>query len=117
MNGVISGLSLRFSLKDLSTLNYFLGVQVQHHNTGLYLSRSKYIADLLYDTNMVSSHGVATLMTSVTSLFQNLGSSIHENNYRCIIGKIQYLSFMYPEIAYVVNRLSQFIHKPMEVHW
>lgn len=33
VDGVIQGLSLRFSLKDLSALNYFLGVQVQHHNT------------------------------------------------------------------------------------
>lgn len=66
---------------------------------------------------MVGSHSVATPMTSMTSLFQNLGSSIDESNYHHIIGKLQYLSFICPNIAYVANRFSQFMHKPMEVHW
>lgn len=81
------------------------------------MSQSNYTVDLLHDIIIIGSHGVATPMTSITSLFQNLGSSIDENNYRRIIGKLQYLSFMRPDIAYIVNRLSQFMYKLMKVHW
>lgn len=95
----------------------FFGCAGLHHRSGLFLSQSKYIADLLHDTNMVGIDGVATPMSSSASFFENLDSPVDEHNYRCIIGKLQYLSFIHPDIMYVVNHLSQFMHKPMDVHW
>lgn len=34
-----------------------------------------------------------------------------------VIGSLQYLAFTRPDIAYAVNKLSQFMHKPTEDHW
>ncbi|KAH9652916.1 retrovirus-related pol polyprotein from transposon RE1 [Citrus sinensis] len=44
---VIINLQTTFALKDLGELHFFLGIQVTKTDTGLHLSQSKYIADLL----------------------------------------------------------------------
>ena len=33
------------------------------------------------------------------------------------MGKLIYLTITRPDITYVVGLVSQFMHKPMEVHW
>lgn len=37
--------------------------------------------------------------------------------YRSVIGKLQYLSLTRPDIAFTVNKLSQFMNRPMTEHW
>lgn len=37
--------------------------------------------------------------------------------YRAIVESLQYLLLSRPDIAYVVNRLSQFMHQPTSEHW
>lgn len=34
-----------------------------------------------------------------------------------LIGSLQYLTYTRPDIAYSVNRLSQFMHRPTDIHW
>lgn len=49
---VIDNLESTFALKDLSELNYFLGIQVTKNQLGLHLSKSKYVVDLLGKTGL-----------------------------------------------------------------
>lgn len=37
--------------------------------------------------------------------------------YRDIIGALQYLTITCPDIAYVVNKVCQFMHNPTDDHW
>ncbi|XP_019097369.1 PREDICTED: uncharacterized protein LOC109131159 [Camelina sativa] len=37
--------------------------------------------------------------------------------YRKLVGSFQYLAFTRLAIAYAVNRLSQFMHRPTDAHW
>lgn len=113
---IIQGLTLRFSLKDLGPLNYFLGVQVQYSGSGVYLSQSKYIIDLLADANMDGCKGMSTPMSSQGSLYENCGSLVDDKVYRRLLGKLQYLSFTRPDISFTVNKLAQFMHKPLDAH-
>jgi len=39
------------------------------------------------------------------------------SQFRSIIGSLQYLSFTCPDICFIVNKLSQFMHKPSQNHW
>lgn len=34
-----------------------------------------------------------------------------------VIGPLQYLSLTRPDISYAVNKLSQFMHSPLQTHW
>lgn len=89
--------SARFSLKDLGTLNYFLGVEVIHLPHGCFLSQQQYIRDLL-------------------QRFQLDGSaSADPTLFRQLVGALQYLSITRPDVAFVVNKLSQFMHKPSQL--
>jgi hypothetical protein len=37
--------------------------------------------------------------------------------FRSTVGALQYLSITRPDIAFAVNKLSQFMHKPTQTHW
>ncbi|KAJ9705530.1 hypothetical protein PVL29_003532 [Vitis rotundifolia] len=50
ISDLISTLSSEFSLKDLGSLHYFLGLEVKHLPNGLFVSQTKYTRDLLEHT-------------------------------------------------------------------
>lgn len=106
----------RFSVKDMGDLSYFLGIEVLR-TKGLHLNQKKYIHDLLAKMNM---HDVKPVTTPITpsSKLTKLGD-IHSNpkEYRTLVGSLQYLAFTRVDIAYAVNKLSQFMHAPMSEHW
>lgn len=61
---VITSLSLRFSLKDIGLLHYFLGIEVIYTPTAIFLSQLKYVMDLLDELHMSDCKGVPIPMTS-----------------------------------------------------
>ena len=71
----ISNLTTRFSLKDLGTLSYFLGVQAAHIPHGLFLSQTKYINELLLKYNMQNSKEAPSPLTLTNILKLDDGSS------------------------------------------
>jgi histone deacetylase 1/2 len=118
MSKIIKHLSTRFSLKDLSSLHYFLGVEVFSVKQGLFLSQHKYIYDLLTCTNMDGAKTVKTPLATKDCLQLNDGSSsVNPTAYRCVIGALQYLSLSRPDISFPVNKLAQFLQKPSQLHW
>lgn len=42
---------------------------------------------------------------------------IDPEKYRKLVGRLLYLNFTRPDISYVVQQLSQFLHCPTEIHW
>ncbi|CAH1431765.1 unnamed protein product [Lactuca virosa] len=61
---------------------------------------------------------VTTPLNSSVSLKLHDGSaSVDPNPYRKLVGSLQYLAFKRPNISFAVNKLSQFIHAPSEIHW
>ncbi|KAM1855940.1 hypothetical protein ACFX14_006232 [Malus domestica] len=37
--------------------------------------------------------------------------------FRSVVGALQYLTFTRPNVAFSVNQVSQFMHKPTTTHW
>ncbi|KAM3343523.1 secreted RxLR effector protein like [Capsicum galapagoense] len=64
---------------------------------------------------MQDSKGVPTPM-SVSNVNQ-VDSIVDGSFFRKIVGKLQYLSFTRPDIAFTVNKLFQFMHCPQANHW
>lgn len=68
--------------------------------------------------NMLAAKPVSTPMSPHTKLTLTSGSPLpNPSEYRMVVGSLQYLAFTRPDIAYAVNKLSQFMHKPTEDHW
>ncbi|KAL8141205.1 hypothetical protein V2J09_007226 [Rumex salicifolius] len=108
---LIQNLSNRFSLKDTGNLSYFLGVEVQPHPRGLFLSQRKYITDVLHKANMTNCKPVSTPLNASTRLTRNSGTILASpTEYRMLLGSL-------PDVTFAVNKLSQFMHSPTTDHW
>ncbi|KAE8673490.1 hypothetical protein F3Y22_tig00111783pilonHSYRG00499 [Hibiscus syriacus] len=108
----------RFSIKDLGTLSYFLGIEVLTTPSGLLLTQRHYITDFLSRTKMIGAKPVATPLVTNRNLTFHLGTALTDcTEYRTIVGSLQYLFLTSPDIAYAVNKLSQFMHRPTSEHW
>ena len=78
----------------------------------------KYITDLLTKLNMSSAKPVATPMQATPKLALLSGTALKDPmEYRMVLGSLQYLSLTWTDIAFVVNRLSQYMHRPTDLHW
>jgi hypothetical protein len=118
VQSLIQQLGDQFSLKDMGSLNYFLGVEVVSTCAGLFLSQHQYIRDFLSKTNMVGAKDVSTPLSTGISLKLDDGTaSVDSSDFRRVLGSLQYLSLTRPDISFAVNKLSQFMHKPTTTHW
>ena len=115
---ILSLLAARFSVKHPEELNYFLGIEARRTNNGLHLSQRRYILDLLHQYKMEDANPVSTPMASAPKLTLTLGIALSDpKEFGKLIGSLQYLQFSRLDIAYAVNRLSQFMHRLTDLHW
>jgi hypothetical protein len=67
---------------------------------------------------MSDAKPVSTPMETCVHLFAIDGEIFDDLTlYRSTIGAFQYLQLTWPDIAFIVNRLSQFMQKPLFPHW
>jgi hypothetical protein len=108
-----------FALKDLGELHYFLGIEVVKINGGILLTQTKYAEDLLKKTSMLGCKPVGTPLSTSEKLSTHVGEllgpldAIHYHN---IIGGLQYLMLMRPDLAFSINKVCQYLHAPTTLH-
>lgn len=114
IKNLITTLNNSFSLKDLGCLHYFLGIEAHWTPDGsLLLSQTKYIHQLLQKANVVNVNSQPSPMVSSPKLTAD-GSTIFQDPtlFRQVVGALQYLTFTRPDITFVVNKVSQYMHNP-----
>lgn len=115
---VIAQLSSAFSLKDLGVLSFFLGIKVAKTATGLLLTQKNYIDGLLSKAKMEDCKAVSRPMVSTCQLSAFGGSEFSDPQlYRSTVGALQYVCVTRPDLSFCVNKVSQFMHHPLESHW
>uniref|UniRef100_A0A2N9F894 Reverse transcriptase Ty1/copia-type domain-containing protein n=1 Tax=Fagus sylvatica TaxID=28930 RepID=A0A2N9F894_FAGSY len=118
IDNLLSSLQHDFAVKNLGSLHYFLGIEVIRNTAGILLSQKRYILDILTRTHMLEAKPVSSPMASSTSLSAHEGEPFPDQTlFRSTVGALQYLSLTRPDIAFTVNKLSQFMHKPTLLHW
>ncbi|GJV15187.1 ankyrin repeat-containing domain, PGG domain protein [Tanacetum coccineum] len=68
---LIDSLHREFDMTDLGALNYFLGISVVRHSTGLFLSQRKYALQLLERAHMVNCNPSRTPVDTESKLGAN----------------------------------------------
>ncbi|CAN6676582.1 unnamed protein product [Malus baccata var. baccata] len=114
---VITALTAEFEMKDLGLLHYFLGLQISYTSDGLFVSQTKYIHELVDKVDLQDSKPCATPCLPYHRLLKDDGQPYHRpDQYRSVVGALQYLTFTRPDISFSVNQACQFMHNPMVSH-
>ena len=71
---VMSKLSSEFAMKDLGPLSYFLGIVISRTPTGLFLSQTKYAAEILDKAGTSQCKPAPTPVTTSSKLCADAGS-------------------------------------------
>ncbi|KAL3721934.1 hypothetical protein ACJRO7_034306 [Eucalyptus globulus] len=114
-----------FHIKDLGAPKYFLGIEIARSHQGISLSQRKFVLEIILEV------GLSGCRPTVIPIEQNIrlttadhtGETSQDDpilqdptSYQKLVGKLIYLTMTKPDISYVVQNLSQFMHKPKESH-
>lgn len=116
INSLKQALQIKFALKDLGILKYFLGIEMATSHKGLFLNQQKYVLDLLQDADMVDCKPARTPLDSKLQLDVQSEPLMNLHYYQRLVGKLIYLTLTRPDISYAVSIVSQFMHAPTMAH-
>eukprot|EP00253_Pinus_taeda_P028288 PITA_28288 len=106
-----------FEMSLLGELAYFLGLQIQQNEGGIFLSQTKYLKQILKKYGMEDAKPVCTPMVTGCSLSTNDESAaVHQPTYRSMIGSLLYLIGTRPNITHAVGIVGRFQENPKETH-
>jgi hypothetical protein len=89
-------------------LSFFLGIEAHRTSNSLHLCQTKYIADLLHRTRMISSKVARSPCSSTSKLFKFDGELLVDPfEYQSVVGALQYCTLTRPDLSFAVNQLCQ----------
>jgi hypothetical protein len=91
----------QFQMSDLGPLSYFLWIEVRHSHRGYFLSRSKYIHDLIDRSGISDNHTAATPMDLHLQIRPTDSTPLEDpSRYQHIVSSLVYLTVTRPDIAH-----------------
>ncbi|XP_024032908.1 uncharacterized protein LOC112095351 [Morus notabilis] len=106
-----------FEMKDLGLLKYFLGIEVSRSNKGIFLSQRKYVLHLLQETGMLGCQPIDTPVEEGLKLYVEPNQVLADKGrYQRLVGRLVYLAYTRPDLAYALSIVSPFMHNPGEQH-
>nr|XP_016452909.1 PREDICTED: uncharacterized protein LOC107777412 [Nicotiana tabacum] len=113
-------LQLKFKMKDLGELKYFLGIEFARSQRGILMHQRKYTLELIFELGLGAAKPTATPIEAniklTTKKYDEHTSSSSATDdevladiiqYQRLLGKLLYLTVTRPDIAYSIQTLSQ----------
>ncbi|GJU09590.1 putative ribonuclease H-like domain-containing protein [Tanacetum coccineum] len=98
-------------------LTFFLGLQVQQKEDGIFISQDKYVADILKKFDFVTVKTTSTPMEPNKALVKDEeADNVDVHLYRSMIGSLMYLIASRPDITFVVCACARFQVTPKISH-
>lgn len=120
LKGVKEKLMLRFKMKNLGVLSWFLGIQFKCENSCIEMSQLQYVERILSRFRMTDCKAKAAPCELGANKAREADDSEFENVslYREVVGSLIYImTCTRPDLCYVVTHLSQHLSKPMNLHF
>ncbi|KAA3468594.1 hypothetical protein EPI10_014467 [Gossypium australe] len=111
----VRSLNTTFYPKDPGELSYFLGIEVVHKGKDVLVSQRNYILDLLKKSHMECANELPTPMVSNCNLSAAVVPVLVKKSNSTEV--LQYVVITRPNVAFAVNKICQFMHKPLDVHF
>jgi hypothetical protein len=107
-----------FHIKDLSTLECFLGLEESYSFGCNTLTQCKNALDLVHCVNMDNCKSTTTSLANMDQIAHCTCTPLGTDDsfwYR-VVGGLQYLTLTHSDISFVVNKVCHFLLQPIEVH-
>lgn len=111
-------LASHFKIKDLGLIIYFLGIEAARSSRGIYLNQRKYTLDIIKDDGLENAKIAIIPIEQNHTLLSNTLSPFLFNHvpYRCLVGRLIYLTITRLDLSYVVHVFSKFLASPRQCH-
>ncbi|GJT39969.1 zinc finger, CCHC-type containing protein [Tanacetum coccineum] len=95
-----------------------IGIRIKHESNRITISQSHYIEKVLKEFNYFECSLVSTPMDTSEKLMPNNGQVVSQLEYSRVIGCLMYaMTYIMPDIAFVVGKLSTYTSNPGTQHW
>ena len=106
-----------FKISMIGELTHFHGLQIRQQDSGIFLSQSKYVKNLVKKFGLEFASSVRTPMSPNVKLNVDLlGKSVDPSLYTSMIGSLLYLTASRPDISYNVGVCARYQTNPKESH-
>nr|GEW14730.1 hypothetical protein [Tanacetum cinerariifolium] len=107
----------KFQMSAMCDLNFFLGLQVQQKDDGIFLSHDKYVGDILKKFGYSDVRYANTPMDKENPWGKDgPGKDVELHLYRSMIGSFMYLTTSRPDIMFAVCACARHQVTPKECH-
>eukprot|EP00253_Pinus_taeda_P029928 PITA_29928 len=107
-----------FEITDMGFLRYFLGIEIDQNEKGIFISQARYVNQVLSRFNMQECKAAITPTVMGLKLSREDSSKDFDPSlYKSIVGSLMYLTATRPDIMYAVSLISRFMERPKEAHW
>lgn len=107
-----------FDMTDLGKMRYFLGIEVQQLESGIFISQKKYAGDVLRRFRMEECNAVSNpIVPGVKITKDENGVVVDSTIYKQLVGSLIYLTSTRPDLMYIVSLISRYMSQPTELHF
>ncbi|KAE9166832.1 hypothetical protein PF004_g29031 [Phytophthora fragariae] len=121
---LLTALSIKFQVKDLGVPTQFLGTKIQRTESGIELSQTTYVEEILQRFAMSPTRQADTPMvpnTRLEFLDEPSAQEVEEMSkvpYRQVVGCLLYLARVTrPDLSFSINQLARHCSKPRKAAW
>ncbi|GJZ15453.1 putative ribonuclease H-like domain-containing protein [Tanacetum coccineum] len=107
----------KFQMSSMGELTFFLGLQVQQKQKGIFISQDKYVHEILKKFNYTDVKSASTPTDLERPLVKDSDAEdVDEHLYRSMIGSLMYLTASRPDIMFAVCACARFQVSPKTSH-
>ncbi|GKC34165.1 ribonuclease H-like domain-containing protein [Tanacetum coccineum] len=108
---------IRSLMTDLGSLTYFLGISFTRDSSRMFLSDRKYGAEIHERAHMANCN-LSWTPVDIESKLGDDGDLVSDPTfYQSLTRSLQYLTFIRPDISYVVQQVCLYMHDSREPHF
>eukprot|EP00253_Pinus_taeda_P005127 PITA_05127 len=107
-----------FEMTDLGLMKYFLSIEVEKSEKGIFICQNNYSKDLLKRFKTENCKPIPTSVATHTKLRKDdEGSNVNPTLFKRLVGSLMYLAATRPDIMQGISMISRFMETPKDTHY